>query len=101
MLPGVDLTFNNPPAHHDFDRDVVAFVGEALGSPVQCAISGEALDDHFGTDNVDKTKRVEKFFENRSAIESLAKTKYLSWPIEEPDAVLIKTQDVPKLRKVA
>ena len=29
-LPGIDLTFNNPPARYDFSRDVVAFSGEAL-----------------------------------------------------------------------
>jgi hypothetical protein len=29
----------------------------------------------------------------------LARTKYLSWPVDEPDAVLVKTIDVPKLVK--
>ena len=32
-------------------------------------------------------------------IELIARTKYLSWPVEEPGAVLIKTTDVPKLLK--
>ena len=101
MLPKLDLTFSNPPAHYDFDRDVITFTGEALGNPVQCAISREALDDHFGADDPDKTKRLEKFLENRSVIEDLARTKYLSWPVEKPDTVLIKTRDVPELRKAA
>jgi hypothetical protein len=101
LLPGLDLTFNNPPAHYDFDRDVITFVGEALDSPVQCAISREALDDHFGTNGLDKAQRLEKFLESRSAIEQLARTKYLTWPVEEPDKVLIKTKDVTQLRKSA
>jgi hypothetical protein len=97
VIPGLDLTFSNPPPHYDWSRDVATFVGEALGSPVKCAISRAALDDHFGADHLDNKGRVEKFLENRSAIERLARTKYLSWPIEEADTVLIKTEDVSKL----
>ncbi|QDW40857.1 hypothetical protein FFI89_029270 [Bradyrhizobium sp. KBS0727] len=42
-LPGLDLTFNNPPVRYDFSRDVVAFSGEAVGKTVPCAIGGPAL----------------------------------------------------------
>jgi hypothetical protein len=38
-IPGIDLTFNNPPPRYDFGRDVVTFAGEALGKPVAAAIS--------------------------------------------------------------
>jgi hypothetical protein len=48
VLPGIDLTFNSPPVHYDTSRDMVMFVGEALGNSVECAISREALEDHFG-----------------------------------------------------
>jgi hypothetical protein len=93
----VDLIFNNPPARYDFGRDVVIFVGQALGSSVTCEISREALDDHFGTDGLDQKGRVEAFLKNRSRIELMARAKYLSWPIEEPGTVLIKSMDVPRL----
>jgi hypothetical protein len=93
-LPGIDLTFNNPPARYDFSRDVVAFSGEALGKAVPCAISREALDDHFGTDGVDNDGRVQAFLKNRSKIERMARQKYLSSTIEEPDTVLLKTVDI-------
>jgi hypothetical protein len=96
VIPGLDLTFSNPPPRYDSSRDVATFVGEALGSPVKCAISREALDDHFGAGHLGNRGRVEKFLENRSVIENLARTKYLSWPIEEADTVLIKTEDVSK-----
>jgi hypothetical protein len=93
-LPGIDLTFSNPPPRYDFSRDVVAFTGEALGQRVSCAISREALDDHFGTDGVDKEGRIQAFLRNRSKIEQMARTKYLTLPIEEPDSVLLKTTDI-------
>jgi hypothetical protein len=31
------------------------------------------------------------------SIEKMAREKYLYWPVEEPEAVLIKTMEVPKL----
>lgn len=93
-LPGIDLTFNNPPPRYDFQRDVVEFKGQALGQPVVCAISREALDDHFGTDGLDKSGRTEAFLKNRTKIEAIARNKYLKSPIEEPDAVLVKTSDI-------
>jgi hypothetical protein len=99
MIPGLDLTFNNPPARYDFSRDIVTFEGNALGSPVSCAISREALDDHFGTDGQNQNGRVESVLKNRSKIELMARTKYLSWPVDELGVVLIKTMDVPKLLK--
>jgi hypothetical protein len=99
LLSGLDLTFNNPPPKYDFSRDVVTFSGQALGNPVQCAISREALDHHFGADGLDQKARIEKFFENRSTIERMARTKYLSWPIEAPGQVLIRTIEVPRLLK--
>lgn len=98
-IADIDLTFNNPPPRYDFSRDVVTFVGQALGSSVSCEISREALDDHFGTNGLDQKGRVEAFLKNRSRIELMASAKYLSWPIEEPGTVLIKTMDVQKLLK--
>jgi len=99
MLPGIDLTFTNPPPHYDFSRDVVTFVGQALQNPVHCEISREALDDYFGADGHDRKGRIEKFLENRSKIEGIARTKYLFWPIEEPGRILIRTGEVQKLLK--
>lgn len=99
VLPRIDLAFDDRPANYDFIHDVVIFRGQALGKPVECGISREALDDHFGTDHADNEGRLDKFRNKRSLIEEMARTKYLSWPIEEPEAVLVKTADVPKLQK--
>jgi hypothetical protein len=98
----MNLTFNSAAPTHDFSRDIVKFAGEALGSPVSCAIGREALDDHFGTAGTSGRtieERLETFRKNRSAIERMARHKYLYWPVEEVEAVLIKTEDVPKLIK--
>jgi hypothetical protein len=76
----------------------VTFVGEAGEAVVRCAISREALDDNFGaTTGLSNEQRLDKFRKNRSSIEKMAREKYLYWPVEEPEAVLIKTMEVPKL----
>ncbi len=98
ILPGIDLTFNNPPVRYDFDRDVIAFAGEALDNSVNCAVSREAMEDYFDANNLDEDGRVRAFLKNRSTIERLMRAKYLSWPVEETEAVLLRTMDVEKLR---
>jgi hypothetical protein len=100
ILPGIDLTFNSPPAHYNSSRDIVTFSGDALGYPVECAISREALDDHFGANDADRNGRIEAFLKNRSKIENWARLKYLSRPVEEPGAVLIRTTDVEGLSEL-
>ena len=97
MIPGLDLSFNNPPARYDFSRDVVLFTGNSLGGTVECAVSRETLDDHFGADGLGQEGRVECFLKNRSKIEHMARTKYISWPIEEPNVLLIRSADAQKL----
>jgi Nucleotidyltransferase/Protein of unknown function (DUF1488) len=99
IVPRLDLMLNNPPVRYDFDRDVVAFEGEALGSPVKCAVSREALEDHFGGNDLDRRGRLEAFQKSRSTIERLLRAKYLHWPIEEVEAILLKTMDVETLQQ--
>ena len=99
VLPALDLAFSNPHLAYDSEREVVTFVGEALGSPVHCAISREALDDHFGADDLGQKGLIERVRKNRSKIEQMARTKFLSWRVEEPEAVLIRTDEVPQLLK--
>jgi hypothetical protein len=99
ILPGIDLTFNNPPARYDSDREVVVFAGQSAGSAVECGVSRETLEDHFGANNRDKEGRLEAFGKNRSKIERLLRAKYLSSPVEEPESVLLKTLDVEELLK--
>jgi Nucleotidyltransferase/Protein of unknown function (DUF1488) len=97
ILPAIDLIFDGSTSRYDLGRDTVAFVGATFGGPVQCAISREALDDHFGTDGLDNAGRVDAFHRNRSKIERLVRRKYLSSPVEEPERVLVETMDVELL----
>ncbi|HTQ12284.1 MAG TPA: GSU2403 family nucleotidyltransferase fold protein [Rhizomicrobium sp.] len=98
-VTGLDLTFAQPPIRYDFSREIVYFDGnESVGGRVRCAVSREALEDHFGADGMDQHGRIERFRQNRSAIESMLRAKYLSWPVDEPGSVLLKTEDVPRLR---
>jgi hypothetical protein len=98
IISRLDLTFNNSTPRYDFEREVVTFNGEALGQTVRCTISREALDDNFGaTTGLSNEGRLEKFQKNKSAIERITRAKYLNWPIEEPEVVLIKALEVSEL----
>jgi len=101
ILPGVNLTFGSSVARYDSTREVVTFPGDALGHPVECAVSREALEDYFGADNLDRAGRLEAFHKNRSEIEGMIRTMYLTWPVETVGSVLLATADVEKLRKPA
>jgi hypothetical protein len=96
----MDLAFPDSRARYDSNREVVSFLGEALGHPVQCAVSREVLEDHLGANGQDKQGRLASFHLGRSKIERMVKTKYLSWPVEEPETVLLKTMDVEELSRV-
>jgi len=98
IIPDLNLEFADPVPHYDFERDVVTFIGETNKVAVRCAISREALDDNFGaTTGLSNEQRLDKFRKNRSSIQAMAREKYLNWPVEEPETVLIKTMEVPKL----
>lgn len=97
IIPGIDLTFKNPPAHYDGGREIVRFDGESLGNPVECAISREALEDHFGADRTDRDGRIEAFHKSRSKIEGLARQKYLHRSVEDPETALLTTRDIEDL----
>lgn len=99
IIPGVDLYFADAPPRYDFDRHVIAFPAEDnKGERVTCAISREALHDHFGTGKTND-ERIEIFRRHRQEIESMAREIYLHSPLAPDGTVLIKTADVPGLRR--
>ena len=98
ILPEIDLTFRNPPVRYESDREVVRFAGESLGNPIECAVSREALEDHFGANNRGVKGRLEALQRNRTSIEELLRTKYLHWPVDQPESLLLTTADVEPLR---
>jgi hypothetical protein len=72
-------------------RGVVVFWGIDRDKRIRCAISQEALDDHFHGDN---TNKIAVFRENLAAIEEIARRKYLSGRVEPDGTVLIRTADI-------
>jgi fido (protein-threonine AMPylation protein) len=86
-----DLRFPEREERYDFDRGVVMFWGHDGEIRVGCAISREALDDHFQGD--DKNK-LEVFRANRRVIEQDARRKYLAGETEPDGSILIRTADL-------
>ena len=58
---------------------------------MRCAISREALDDHFHGDHRNK---LEVFRENRGAIEETTRRKYIAGELEPDNTVLVRTADI-------
>lgn len=85
------LIFSDSSAHHDFDRGIVVFKGEDGNKTIKCAISDEALADHFDGDHKDPLK---VFVSNRDRIEHEVRRKYLAGAIEADGSVLVKTSDL-------
>lgn len=86
-----ELTFPVPDERYDKSRESVVFWGQDRAQRVRCAISREALDDHFQGDNKDK---LDVFRTNRQRIEEIARTKYLAGQIEPNGSVEIRTADI-------
>jgi len=91
MLDERVLVFAEASAQYDPVRMVVLFKGKDGDKTVVCAISREALDDHFDGDNKDKLK---VFKANRERIEHEARRKYLAGRVESDGSVLIQTMDL-------
>lgn len=101
IVAGLDLAFEAPAAAYDSDRDVAVFFGKAAAESVRCEVSGEAFDDYVSAQSLDREARLRLFREHRLAFERLARAKYLTQPIEEPGRILIRTEDIDKLKRAA
>ena len=89
-----DLTFPAPNEGFDFGRDVVLFYGQDGEAWVRCAISREALDDHFHGDAKDK---LEVFRANRQVIEREVRRKYIAGDTEVDGSIFIRSDDLPQM----
>lgn len=85
------LTFPSPAEFYDNMRSAVFFTGNDGNKIVHCAISREALEDHFDGDNKNLIK---VFVINRERIEHQARRKYLAEELETDGLVLVKTRDI-------
>ncbi|HEV7691448.1 MAG TPA: GSU2403 family nucleotidyltransferase fold protein [Hyphomonadaceae bacterium] len=92
----LDIKFEASPFRYNFDSDVVRLEGVAMGQKMLFAVSGEALEDHFGASNSSGASRHEAAGSNRSEIESLLKRKFRTQPSAQ---TLLTTADVEAFRK--
>src|SRR5258707_6142801 len=87
-----DLTFPAPKESFVFERDIVFFYAQDGEACVRCAISMEALDNHFPGDGKDK---LEVFRANRQAIEEEVRREYIAGHTQVATAILIHSVDLP------
>ena len=91
-----DLTFPAPLESFVFERDIVLFYGQDGEACVRCAISREALDDHFQGNGKDK---LAVFRANRRSIEQEVRRKYLAGDTEMDGSILIHSDDLPDAKQ--
>ena len=100
MVDRPALTFPDKAQRYLDGRDVVVFPAlNREGREVACAISGEALVDHFGTRGRSRRVLSAAFRNARAAIEGRALEKYEGNRIEPDGSVLVRTSDVRLLHR--
>jgi transcriptional regulator with XRE-family HTH domain len=77
----------------DSARDVVLFPARTAGGEVTCAVSGEALEDHFGARGTSQRARLAAFRSQRSRIEEAARRKLVARQLEADGSILIRTAE--------
>ncbi len=91
MVDECDLIFSELDYREDKARDVIFFIGYDNKKRILCAISREALIDHYGKG---VQSLVEIFVQNKSNIEHEARRKYIAGNLESDGSVLIKSNDL-------
>lgn len=88
------IDFPDKVENYDGDRDVVLFAARAGATELTCAISGEALEDHFGAKGRSQRARLAAFRAHRAAIEDAARRKFIASQKEPDGSILIRSGDV-------
>jgi hypothetical protein len=74
----------------NLDREVIHFVAIEACKQIECAISIDALEDHFGSA---RRKHVDAFLSHRAAINGIAQRLIDRGRFEADGTVLIRTAD--------
>jgi len=83
------INFPNDEAW-DGARMVVSFAAESNGRRINCAVSIEALQDHFEGDHL---KPLEAFRAHREQIESIVEQLIVRQRFERDGSILVRTQN--------
>ena len=78
-----------PDAHSNDDREIVQFYAVDKSNRIPCAVSKEALDDHFGNG----ANALDTFRANRDTIEVIASKLISRGRFETDGSILITTSD--------
>ncbi|HTR05944.1 MAG TPA: DUF1488 domain-containing protein [Paraburkholderia sp.] len=68
----MDITFPDRPPHYDANRLRLTFSATAGDLHIECAITAEALEDHFGAASLREADLCSAFLAHRAAIEKAA-----------------------------
>lgn len=85
------IVFPDKIQNDDGDRDVVLFPARTRDGDIDCAISGKALEDHFGAKGISRRSRLAAFRAHRQDIEDSARQQYVSYRLELDGSILIRS----------
>jgi len=85
------IDFPEKIERYDSDRDVVLFPARTREGEVHCAISGEALEDHYGAKGISPRARLAAFRAHRPKIEEAARQKFTNRRLERDGSILIRS----------
>ena len=88
------LEFSDDTVRYDDRREVILFHGESGEKDVYCAISREAIEDHFKPKGGGKPARIAAFKRHRRTIEEIAERKFRARQIEPDGTILVRSTDV-------
>jgi hypothetical protein len=69
----MQVHFHDDQPIYDGTDIVVRFVAEVDGSPVVCAMTAEALEDHFGAESILEGDLIEAFTRGRTRIQAICR----------------------------
>lgn len=91
LLDRRSLSFPDPRPYEDGRGEAIVFQGQAEdGREIRCAISYEALEDHFGAGR----SMLKAFSGHQAAIEGLARRKYAGGQFKADGSILVASDDI-------
>lgn len=91
MVEHSPIDFPEKIERYDSSRDVVLFAARTRDGEINCAISGEALEDHYGAKGTSRRARLAAFKAHRPEIEEAARQKFASRRLERDGSILIRS----------
>lgn len=94
LLERSEIEFLEKTVLYDAERDVVLFLAETRNGEITCAVSGEALEDHYGATGRNRRGRVAAFHAYKREIQDKASEKLRSRRHEADGSILIRSRDI-------